>query len=348
MSNAPVRVGLVGTTTYAQTHLTRIAAHPNARLVAIAGRDQNRAKAVAEAYKIPHVYSGYEDLLNDPELDAIVIMAPDALHAPIALQAFERGLHVLCEKPLATTSEEARAMADAAAASGLIAYSYFALRSSAAHQYLKALVADGYVGTVREASFNLQHGFFQNEEDYNWRFDAEKGGGVIADLGCYIFDLARWYVGEVESIAAHGAAHVQRRHPEGRDFPPAYDGAVGLINFAGGAHATFTTSVQAHIGAGMQENDIHLEGTAGRLELRHTFAGASIRGIRNGQSDFEELAIPSDFGFRDSDVEFIDAILTGQPVSSTFENGWSVQLCVEAAERAARSGAWDHLTGDSA
>jgi predicted dehydrogenase len=272
-------------------------------------------------------------------------MAPDALHGPIALRAFERGLHVLCEKPLATSSTEARAMADAAAASGRVAYSYFALRSSPAHQYLRALVADGYVGTIREASFNLQHGFFSGEDDYNWRFDADRGGGVIADLGCYVFDLARWYVGDVKSIAAHGAAHVQRRHPEGREFAPAYDSAVGLIDFTDGAHATFTTSVQAHIGPGFQENDIHLEGSDGRLELHHTFAGATIRGIRSGQSDLEELPIPSDFVFRDSDSEFIDAIITGETVSSTFENGWAVQLCVEAAEDAARSGTWTRVAG---
>lgn len=340
MAHRPVRVGVVGTTSYAETHLQRIAAHPDATIAAIAGRNQERSNDVAARYSVPAVYAGYEDLLDDSSLDAVVIMAPDALHGPIALSAFERGLHVLCEKPLATSSTEARAMADAAAASGLVALSYFALRSSPAHQYLRWLIEDGYVGTVRETNISLQHGFFRHEGDYNWRFDAERGGGVIADLGCYVFDLARWYVGEVEQVAAHGVSHVQRTHPEARDFPPAYDGAVGLLDFSNGAHGTFTTSVQAHIGSGLQENDVHLEGTEGRLELRHTFVGATIRGIREGQDDFEELAIPGDFPFRDVDTEFLDAILGGPPVGSTFENGWAVQLCVEAAERAARTDSW--------
>lgn len=340
MAQMPVRVGVVGTTSYAESHLARISAHPNAVLAAIAGRDQTRASAVALKYDIPNVHSGYETLLDDESLDAVVVMAPDALHGPIALRAFERGLHVLCEKPLATSTAEARTMADAAAASGRVALSYFALRSSPAHQHLKSLVADGYLGTVRVANITLQHGFFRGEDDYNWRFDAERGGGVIADLGCYVFDLARWYVGELEAVAAHGASHVRRRHPEEREFVPAYDGAVGLLAFTGGAHGTFSTSVQAHIGPGFQENDVLLEGDAGRLELRHTFAGATIRGIRTGQHDFEEFVIPKAETFRDSDTEFIDAIVDGTTVSSTFENGWAVQQCVEAAELAARSGSW--------
>lgn len=340
MAQSPIRVGVVGTTSYAESHLARISAHPDAQLAAIAGRDQSRAGDVAARYGIASVYSGYQQLLADDSLDAVVIMAPDALHGPIALDAFARGLHVLCEKPLATTSSEARQMADAAAETGLVALSYFALRSSPAHQYLRFLVQGGYIGTVREASISLQHGFFRGEDDYNWRFDAERGGGVIADLGCYVFDLARWYVGDIEAIAAHGATQVDRRRPDGAPFEAAFDSAVGLISFGNGAHSTFTTSVQAHIGPGFQENDIHLEGTEGRLELRHTFAGATIRGIREGSDEFEELSIPDDFGFLDSDTEFIDAIAGRRGVSSTFENGWQVQLCVEAAERAAQTGTW--------
>jgi predicted dehydrogenase len=345
MTAKPVRVGVVGTTTYAESHLERINAHSGAELVAIAGRDQQRANAVAAKYGIPVVFPGWEELLDHPGLDAVVVMAPDALHGPIALDAFARGLHVLSEKPLATSSDEARAMVDAAAAAGKVAMSYFALRSVAAHQYLKHLVDDGYVGDVREAHISLQHGFFRGEDDYNWRFDAERGGGVIADLGCYVFDQARWYVGEIESISARGATQVDRRHPEGRAFTPAFDSAVGLIAFQSGAHATFTTSVQAHIGPGFQENDIHLEGTDGRLELRHTFTGATIRGIRDGAEEFEDLPIPAGFISRDSDTEFIDAITGGTPVSSPFENGWAVQRCVEAAEKAARTRTWVTVSG---
>jgi predicted dehydrogenase len=348
MAQPPVRVGVVGTTTYAETHMARLAAHPDAALAAIAGRDRGRAEAVAQKYGIPAVHSGYEQLLADDDLDAIVIMAPDALHGPIALEAFARGRHVMCEKPLATSSHEARRMADAAAESGLVALSYFFLRSSPAHQHLRHLIDDGYLGDVREASIALQHGFFGEEGDYNWRFDAHRGGGVIADLGCYVFDLARWLVGDIDAVAAHGATQVNRRHPEGRSFEPAFDAAVGLLSFAGGAHGTFTTSVQAHIGPGMQENIVHLEGSRGRLELRHTFAGASLRGIRAGQDDFEDLVIPPAGSFTDGDAEFIDAITGATPVSSTFENGWRVQLCVEAAEQAARSGAWVRVGQEAA
>jgi predicted dehydrogenase len=101
---------------------------------------------------------------------------------------------VLCEKPLAATAADARTMYDAASASGLKHMSFFALRTSVHHRYLKALLDDGYVGRVYSAQFDLSHGFFRHP-GYQWRFDAERGTGALGDLGCYLVDQARWYVG---------------------------------------------------------------------------------------------------------------------------------------------------------
>jgi predicted dehydrogenase len=319
--------------------MTRISEHPAAVLAAVAGRDQDRATDVAARHAVPGVYKGFAELVRSGAIDAVVVVAPDELHEAIALVAFDAGIHVLCEKPLASSPGEARRMADAAEASGLVNMSYFGLRTSPLHRYLHSLVSNGMIGSVRMASFTLEHGLFRSA-GYNWRFDSSHGGGVIADLGCYLFDLARWYVGDVDAVSAHGATHVRRPHPDGREYAPADDSCVGAIGFTGGAHATFAASVVAHTGPGFQKNTVQLQGERGRLELTHTFAGASLRCITDGQDDFKELPLPAGFAAPSGDAEFIDAILAGSRVRPDFTDGWRVQQCVAAAASAARSGVW--------
>jgi predicted dehydrogenase len=339
MPTAHLRIGVVGTTPYAETHLSRISAHPSAQLVAVAGRDTTRAAEVAARHRIPAVHGSFEELLDPGAIDAVVIVAPDELHEPIALSALSAGIHVLCEKPLARTPREARRMAEAARESGLVNMSYFALRTSPHHRYLHDLVAGGAIGRVRAASFGLAHGFFRGA-DYNWRFDASRGGGVVADLGSYLFDLARWYVGDVESVSASGRAHVRRPRPDGAEYPPADDSCVGALSFRDGAHATFEVSVLSQVGSGRQRNTVHLQGERGRLELTHSFAGATLRGVVGGSDELEDIVLPAEYSAPSGDAEFIDAIIAGVGVRPDFDDGWRVQQIVAAAETAAHSDRW--------
>lgn len=342
-STGLVRIGVVGTTPYAESHIAEVAAHPRAVLAGIAGRDAGRAVEAANRHGAGAAFTGWQSMLDSGAIDAVVIVAPDALHEPIATAALARGLHVLCEKPLARTSAEARRMVQAADGSGLVTMSYFALRNTPHHRYLAELVRKGTIGTVRSAAFSLAHGFFRSE-DYNWRFDASRGGGVLADLGCYLFDLARWYVGEVVSVTAHGAHHVARPHPDGVEYAAAPDTALGALTFQNGAHATFEASVISTIGPGYQRNTVQLQGEHGRLELDHNFSRSDLRLIGGDSPEMEVVAVPADFPARSGDADFIDAILAGRPVIPSFVDGWRVQLVVEAAEQAMRSRAWADIS----
>src|SRR5687768_3073330 len=108
---AQVRVGVVGTSRYADLmHLPNLKSHPRADLVAICGRNQERAGAMAQKYGIAQVYDDYRAMLERGGLDAVVVATPDDLHYPITMQALDAGQHVLCEKPLALTAAQARAM----------------------------------------------------------------------------------------------------------------------------------------------------------------------------------------------------------------------------------------------
>ena len=332
-----VRLGVVGTTWYAETHVERLANSPSAELVAIAGRDVVKAESVAAKHGFHHVFGDYRALIESGLVDAVVVVAPDDLHEDISLAAFARGLHVLCEKPLSRTAASSRRMAQVADVSRCVNMSYFGLRFGRHHQYLRQLLTDGYVGDVREASFSLSHGFFKHDA-YNWRFDAAHGGGVIADLGCYLFDQARWYVGEVSAVAASGCSFEPRPHPNGSDYLPAPDSAVGLMTFASGGHATFAMSVIADAGPGMQENRVVLQGTHGRIDLTQDFSGATLIG-RRGRTE-EVLTVPSDFTPVDGDQEFVAAVANSRKVRPDFEDGWRVQQCVDATIASAESRSW--------
>ncbi|WP_426324049.1 Gfo/Idh/MocA family protein [Microbacterium sp. E-13] len=344
MTTSPVRVGVIGTTPYAETHMERIARHPHAVLSAVAGRNPVRASAVGERHDVHGVFDSYESLLASGFVDAVAVVAPDELHEPIARAAFDAGIHVLCEKPLSRTPGSARRMVDAAEQSGLVNMSYFALRTTPQHRYLHSLLRAGDIGRVLSVDIELSHGFFRGSE-YNWRFDTSLGGGVVADLGCYVFDLARWYVGEIQAVVTHGAQHVYRPRPDGAAYPSADDSAFGVLSFANGAHGSFHVSVVSHVGAGKQRNVVKLQGESGRLELVHTFAGSRL--LRVGDEE-EELKVPVDFDAPDGDAEFIDAIVSGGSVKPDFVDGWRVQQVVAAAEESARSGTWIEVKGEAA
>jgi predicted dehydrogenase len=194
--------------------MTRVTGHPGAQLTAVAGRDHIRAATVATTHGAHLSFGDYRELLASSAVDAVMVVAPDNLREDIAA-AVEHGNHVLCVKPPARTAQAARPMADAALRSGLINMSYFNLRTSA-HHYLHQLVVDGAIGTIQSAEFTLTHGMFRSGE-YNWRFDSAAGDGVIAEHGCYVFDLARWYV---EDVTTHTFAGAQLRSSTARTTSP--------------------------------------------------------------------------------------------------------------------------------
>ena len=118
-----LRIGVLGTARISATALLGPAAStPEVTVAAVAARDQYRAEAYAEQHGIPVAYGGYEALLADPDIDAVYNPLPNSLHGPWTLRAIAAGKHVLCEKPFASNAYEAAQVADAAAASGLVAW----------------------------------------------------------------------------------------------------------------------------------------------------------------------------------------------------------------------------------
>ena len=151
-----VRIGVVGTSWWVdEMHLPNLRSHPQADVVAICGRNRERAELMAQKYAVPAIFADYREMIATAELDALVVATPDDLHYPVAMAALEAGLHVLCEKPLSLRAEEAPALAAKAAEQGVKTLVFFTLRGLPAHRAIKELLDQGYIGRCYHC--HIQH-----------------------------------------------------------------------------------------------------------------------------------------------------------------------------------------------
>ena len=180
-------MGTLGSSRISEPALIEPAASvPEVTVAAVGARDKSRADAFALRHGIPAAYGSYEDLLADPDIDAIYNPLPNSLHGPWTLKAIAAGKHVLCEKPFASNADEAAQVADAAAASGLVVMEAMHYRYHPLTRRLSDLVAE--LGPVRHiqcwTSFAIG-----NPDDI--RYDFDLGGGALMDGGCYAIDCLR-------------------------------------------------------------------------------------------------------------------------------------------------------------
>ncbi len=351
-----VRIGIVGTSWWIDTMFgPALQSHPQAEMVAICGRDQSRAAEMAAKYGIPQVYSDYRAMIAQSDLHAVVIATPDDLHHEIARHALDAGLHVLCEKPLALTAQQAwemYAQAEAARVRHMVLYTY---RWLPFFQYAHDLIDQGYIGRCYHCEFHYLGGYARHPE-YSWRFDQERANGALGDLGSHMIDLARWLVGDITQVKASLGVSVDRPGAAGGPISPANDSATLLVEFANGAHGLIQASAVAYVADRAFQQQISLYGDAGSLEI--TFypfgidAGATIRGARSSEGTFQTLAVPDAYwgeASRSNPFEvfnkqsvgsrlFVEAILANRPVAPSFYDGYKAQQVIDAALESHSSG----------
>src|SRR5438105_11808769 len=159
MSERRVRVGVVGAGRFAEEcHVPGVQAHPRGDVVALCARNRERATAMAARLSVPEVCTDYRELIARPDVDAITVATPDALHLPVAVAALDAGKHVFCEKPLAMNVAEARTMVEVAARSGLVAMVAFTFRYTRALQELRRLLGQGAIGTPFHVAMQVHWG----------------------------------------------------------------------------------------------------------------------------------------------------------------------------------------------
>ena len=189
-----VRWGVLGTADIARgATIPGMQQADNCELWAVAGRSLEKAQAFRDQFGFRKAYGSYEELLADPEVEAVYIPLPNDLHCEWSVRALQAGKHVLCEKPLAVSEEQVKWMFDAAEKSGVYLMEAFAYLHSPFVQAVKAELDAGVIGDIRY----MESAFITGRRpDTDIRLRKETCGGAMYDLGCYAVSMAMWMIGK--------------------------------------------------------------------------------------------------------------------------------------------------------
>jgi predicted dehydrogenase len=192
-SSGSIRMGVLGAARIAPAALIRPAASdPEAAVVAVAAREQERAERFAEQHHLAKAYGGYQQLLADPEIDAVYVALPNGLHGRWIIAALEAGKHVLCEKPFTANADEAAQVAEVAKPSNLVVMQAFHYRYHALTQRMLEILRSRELGTITRLDAWL---CFPLVSGSNIRWSYELAGGALMDAGCYPIHLLRTLAG---------------------------------------------------------------------------------------------------------------------------------------------------------
>ncbi|MGC1422314.1 MAG: Gfo/Idh/MocA family oxidoreductase [Terracidiphilus sp.] len=299
---------------------------------AIASRDLAKAKEAAAKLGIPKAYGSYEELLSDPEIDAIYNPLPNQLHVPWTAKAAEAGKHVLCEKPISITVAEAKTLLAVRARTGVKIGEAFMIRSYTQWLRVGELLRSGRIGQLRSVA-----GFFSyyNDDPANIRNHVESGGGALLDIGCYCIQAARYGFGQ-EPKRVVGLIE--------RDPKMKIDRLTSaMLDFDGG-HAIFTCSTQL-----VAYQKVQFFGTKGRIEMEIPFNAPKDRPTRIFIDETGELfgsgitveEFPTADQYTMQGDAFSRAVIEGGEVPVPLEEAIANMAVIEAIFRSAETSQWE-------
>ncbi len=274
----PVRIGIIGLGFGGESALKGYKQLPGVEVVALAGLEEDKLAYLSETYHVPNTHRYYEDLLARDDIDAVSVAVPNYLHAPVAIAALERGLHVLCEKPLARTSEEAERMVQAAIKADRVLKVVFNHRRRGDVEILKRYIDDGKLGNIyyAKAHWMRRRGI---PGAGTWFTSKEKaGGGPLIDLGVHVLDITLHLLGEPEVVtisamtydhlggAGHGFDINAKKSGSGNVFE-VEDLATAFLRLSNGATLLLESSWVTHSSAG-DDFGVMLYGTEGGAEIK--------------------------------------------------------------------------------
>ncbi|AYA78113.1 gfo/Idh/MocA family oxidoreductase [Bacillus sp. Y1] len=316
-----LRVGVIGCGSIARhRHLPEYAANPNVELVAVCDNNAERALEIGEKYGVPS-YTSFVELLRNAEVDAVSVCTPNYLHAPISNAALLAGVHVLCEKPMATSEEEAKSMIETAKNSGkklMIAHNQ---RFVASHQKARQLIQSGEVGKIYSFRTAFGHGGPEGwsvEGKEGWFFQKDKAFvGAMGDLGVHKTDLLRYILGE--EIVEVGAFV----ETSAKEFATVDDTAVCVLKTESGIIGTLAASWSY---VSKEDNSTIIYGENAILRLEDDPTNSLVVQYKNGDVVNYELGKiqSNDEGGQSSSHVidlFVDAVLNDREVAVSGEEG---------------------------
>lgn len=300
-------------------------------ITAIASRDLNKAKSTADQLGIPKAYGSYEELLQDPEIDAVYNPTPNHLHVPLSIQALEAGKHVLCEKPIGLSAEEGQKLVDAGKQHpNLKLMEAFMYRHHPQWLKAKTLVNDGKIGELR--TIQSFFAYFNNDPD-NVRNHADIGGGGLLDIGCYNISLSRFIYNE-EPKRVCGVV----------EYDPNFNTdrlASGMMEFSNGT-STFTCSMQLN-----PYQRATMFGTEGRVEIEIPFNAPPDRPCRMwhevGEGKIETIEFDTCDQYSIQGDLFSQAVMNNTDVPTPIEDSVLNMKVIEAIVLSAKENRWVEL-----
>jgi predicted dehydrogenase len=331
--SAPVKWGVLGVARIAvKKVIPAMQQGDRCQIVAIASRDVDKAREAARALGIPRAYGSYEELLADPEVEAVYNPLPNHLHVPWTVRAAEAGKHVLCEKPIGLTADEARALLAARDRTGVKVQEAFMVRTHPQWLAARDLVRSGRIGPLR--SLVSCFSYF-NEDPANVRNVPAYGGGALMDIGCYPVTLSRFLFGE-EPRRVIGLVEQDPRFGTDRL-------TSALLDFPSG-QSTFTCGTQL-----VPYQQVQAFGTRGRIEVEIPFNAPPDRPCRlfvdDGRDVFggglETVTLEVCDQYRIQGDLFSRAVRGEGELAVPLEDAVDNMRVIDAIFRSAASGRWE-------
>ena len=354
-----LRVGIAGAGFMGAVH-ARSALLAGARVVAVSASSPARGEEAAEALGAERAAASSDALVDADDIDVIHVCTPNHLHAPLAAAALRAGKHVVCEKPLATTADEADELVALAADAGTVATVPFVYRYHPMAREARARIASGALGGVRLVHGGYLQDWLSEPGDDNWRVDAALGGAsrAFADIGSHWFDLAEFLLGDrVTALCAQALRVVGERGGRAVDTE---DGATVMFRTAGGALGSMVVS---QVSPG-RKNHLHVEIACEQASLRfeqerpETLWMGERAGARTLERDPDLLSpdaarlatVPAGHpqGYNDAFAAFVadtyHAIAGEEPEGlPRFRDGARSAHIVDAVLRSSASGDWTEV-----
>ncbi|MGG1515345.1 Gfo/Idh/MocA family oxidoreductase [Paenibacillus oryzisoli] len=330
--NNKLKIGVIGAGSISDLHFASYVKEEQAELFAVCDLNRERAEGKAAKYNIPHIYTDYRELLANPEIDAVSICTWNNTHAELSIAALRAGKHVLVEKPLCKTVEEALQIGQAVQETGKTLQVGFVRRYDTNAQLAKHFIDNGQLGSIYYAKASCLR---RLGNPGGWFSDVERsGGGPLIDIGVHVIDVCWYLMGRPKPVSVSGNTYRQlgnRANIKNLNFYKAadYDAehntvedlANALIRFENGASLMIDVSFTLH--AKKDEISVKLYGDKGGVELEPelTFVTEVLDTITNVSPQTNNKSIEINSAFQNEISHFVSCVLSGETPISPVEDG---------------------------
>ncbi len=325
-----IRWGVLSTANIGRKVIPALQTSSYNQVVAVSSRSLQNARAYADELKIARAYGSYEELLNDPNIDAIYNPLPNHMHVPWSIKALQAGKHVLCEKPLGLNTAEALELIDVAAQHPqLKVMEAFMYRFHPQWQRARDLVRAGSIGQVR----NIHSHFAYNNHDVNnIRNSIVMGGGALMDIGCYCISLSRFIFAE-EPLRVLGQITPYAGY-EVDCF------VSGMMEFADG-NATFTASTKIE-----PEQYVAINGEQGSIFIPVPFnpiADTDTHLVLKRNEEHEEIVLIASDHYRNMADAFAQSIMQHENIPTPLSDALANMKIIDAIFASAQTNQWHSI-----